>query len=69
MARIFSGAIVGSFALGMVGMLGRQGVFDPIGWYDASTGWAQVGCLLLLVVVPLVIGDAMRRSEAPEESR
>lgn len=64
--RLFSGAIMGSFLLGMAGLFGLTGSFDVIGWYDASTGWAQVACLVLLVVVPLVVGDAMRRGEEPE---
>lgn len=65
--RVFSGAIMGSFLLGALGMLGYQGAFDPVGWYDASTGWAQAACLVLLVAVPLIVGDAMRRNEPPED--
>ncbi len=65
--RLFSGAIVLSLLLGMAALLGYQGAFDPVGWYDAASGWAQLACLVLLVVVPLVVGDAMRRGERPEE--
>lgn len=64
--RLFSGAILGSFVLGMAGMFGYQGAFDPVGWYDSSTGWAQLACLALFVAIPLVVGDAMRRGEEPE---
>lgn len=65
--RTFSGAIVGSFLLGITGMIAYQGAFDPVGWYDASTRWAQAACLVLLVAVPLIVGDAMRRGEPPED--
>ena len=57
---------LGSFVLGMAGMFGYQGAFDPVGWYDSSTGWAQLACLALFVAIPLVVGDAMRRGEEPE---
>ncbi len=65
--RLFSGAILGSFALGMLEQVGLYGTFDVLGWYDRSTGWAQLAALALFVAVPLVVGDALRRGEAPEE--
>ena len=65
--RMFTGSILLSFLLGMAGMFDYQGALDPLGWYDASTGWAQLACLILFVAVPLVVGDAMRRGEEPEQ--
>lgn len=64
--RVFSSAIMFSFLFGMAGMIGYQGTFDAVGWYEASTGWAQFACLVLAVAVPLIVGDAMRRGEPPE---
>ena len=65
--RVFSGSILGSFLLGLIGQFSYYGALDLFTWYDASTGWAQLACLALVIVVPLIVGDAMRRGEPPEE--
>ncbi|MFP5416404.1 MAG: hypothetical protein ACLGHZ_05945 [Actinomycetes bacterium] len=66
-ARTFSIAIAAAFGLGLVGMVVFRGVFDVVDWYDAATGWAQLASLVLLLAVPAVVGDSLRRGEPPED--
>lgn len=67
--RLFSWGVLGAFALGFVAPFTQPGSFDPLTWYSNATDVAQLVDLALFVVVPLVVGDAMRRGEDPEEGR
>ena len=61
--RIVEAAVL---LLGAFGMLETYGSLDVFGWWEQATGWAMLGNLTLAVVVPLVVGDALRRGEPAE---
>ena len=64
--RLFSWGMLGAFTLGFLLQFVDVGFFDAITWYDNATSFAQLANGILFVVVPLVVGDAMRRREPPE---
>lgn len=69
LARAFS---IGTFVvlgLGLLGVLYTYGTFDVMGWYDAASGWAQLANWVMALVTVLVVGDALRRGERPDEQR
>ncbi|MDO5533578.1 MAG: hypothetical protein Q4F65_02865 [Propionibacteriaceae bacterium] len=65
--RLYSGAIAGSLVLALLGQFLTRGTLDAFSWFAAASDWARLGCLVLLVVIPLVVWDALRRNERPEE--
>lgn len=65
--RLFSSSLMASFVLGLLGTFVVQGSFDLMGWFDLVSSWARLACVVLFVAVPLIMGDALRRGESPEE--
>lgn len=66
-ARLFTITIGVVLALGLITMVTGRGTFDPFAWYEASAGWAGLANLILVVAVPLIVGEALRRGEAPQD--
>lgn len=66
-ARLFTVSIGAVMALGLVTMVIGRGSFDPFAWYEASAGWAGLANLILVVATPLIVGEALRRGEPPQD--
>jgi hypothetical protein len=63
------------FQMGFWGVLGAAlmsqllfvGYFDFALWWAQTDGWAQLACLLMAFAIPLIVGDALRRNEPPQD--
>ncbi len=67
--RFFSWALYGAIGLGLLTEMLGTGAFAGYSMWESVVGWARWACLAMLIVVPLTVGDALRRRERPEDLR
>lgn len=65
--RAFSSTLYAAIGLGLLWSMLGGGVIADLYLWDSIAGWARWGCLVLFVVIPLIVGDALRRGERPED--
>ena len=65
--RTFSWALYGAVGLGLFTEMLGTGAFASYSMWESVVAWARWACLAMLIVVPLTVGDALRRRERPED--
>ncbi|MBK8461891.1 MAG: hypothetical protein IPL36_02170 [Nigerium sp.] len=65
--RFFSWALYGAVGLGLLAEMLGTGAFVTYSMWESVVSWARWACLAMLIVVPLTVGDALRRRERPED--
>lgn len=63
----FGGVSFAVLVASLLDMLADRGRFDLFSLPEYANGWATFAHLGLLVTVPLIVGEAMRRGEQPEQ--
>ena len=67
MLGTFGGVSVAVLVASLLDMLATSGRFDLFSLPEYAHVWAGFADLGLLIAVPLIVGEAMRRGEQPEQ--
>lgn len=65
--RWFSTAVSLSFVAGLVTVFTSRRAFDVFWWWDAANSWGRLAAGALAVLVLVMVWDALRKQEPPEE--